>query len=311
MRVTSNTFPNLLAGQLEQLSQRQNRLQNQAATGQRIQLPEDDPTAMRRILDLQTESVNINQYRENIRRLREHSQVGYEVIRSLKVLVDRAGEVATGVDDLDGADQLNAYAIEVEQMLQQGLQFINTQHRGDYLFAGTRNNQPPYTFVTDANGDVVSVAYQGNDQLASAEIAENVEISTMTLGENNAGAGPRGLVTDSRAGADFFNHLIALRDHLRAGDVAAVTSTDLAALGRDEDNFLVHFGSVGAIQARLDAAESISRKRTQSVESLVSKEADADLSQTLVRLSQTQNAYQAALQSGGTILNQSLLDYIR
>ena len=221
MRVTSNTFPNLLAGQLEQLSQRQNRLQNQAATGQRIQLPEDDPTAMRRILDLQTESVNINQYRENIRRLREHSQVGYEVIRSLKVLVDRAGEVATGVDDLDGADQLNAYAIEVEQMLQQGLQFINTQHRGDYLFAGTRNNQPPYTFVTDANGDVVSVAYQGNDQLASAEIAENVEISTMTLGENNAGAGSRGLVTDSRAGADFFNHLIALRDHLRAGDVAA------------------------------------------------------------------------------------------
>ena len=102
-----------------------------------------------------------------------------------------------------------------------------------------------------------------------------------------------------------------LRDHLKAGDIAAINSTDLAALGRDEDNFLVHFGSVGAVQARLEAAESISRTRTQSVENLVSSEADADLAQTLVRLSETQNAYQAALQSGGTILTQSLLDYLR
>jgi len=31
----------------------------------------------------------------------------------------------------------------------------------------------------------------------------------------------------------------------------------------------------------------------------------------MVKLSQTQTAYQAALQSGGSILNLSLLDYIR
>jgi flagellar hook-associated protein 3 FlgL len=311
MRVTSNTFPNLLAGQLEQLSQRQNRLQNQAATGQRIQLPEDDPTAMRRVLDLQTESVNISQYRANIQRLQEYSQVSYGAIHSLKSLVDRAAEIATLADGTKSQDQLDTYANDVEQLLEQGLQHVNALHRGDYIFSGTRSNVPPYTAVKDANGEVVSVAYQGNSDLASAEIAENVSVTTMTLGENTTGAGPRGLITDSRAGADFFNHLIALRDNLRAGNTDAILNTNLVELGNDEDNFLVHFGNVGAVQARLEAAESISRTRSQSVEVLVSKEADADLAQTLVRLSETQNAYQAALQSGGTILNQSLLDYIR
>ena len=33
---------------------------------------------------------------------------------------------------------------------------------------------------------------------------------------------PRGLITDSRFGADFFNHLISLQDHLLAGDSAAI-----------------------------------------------------------------------------------------
>ena len=311
MRVTSNTFPNLLAGQLEQLSQRQNRLQNQAATGQRIQLPEDDPTAMRRILDLQTEAVGISQYRENIQRLQEYSQVSYGSIRALKGLVDKAGEIATNVDDFESPDARTTYANEVEQLIEQALQNVNAQHRGDYLFSGTRNDVPPYVAVRDADGQIVSVTYQGNNELASAEIAENVTVSTMTLGENASGSGPRGLITDPRAGADFFNHLISLRDNLLAGNTTAIRTTNLQELGQDEDNFLVHFGNVGAVQARLEAAESISRTRSQSVEVLVSKEADADLAQTLVRLSETQNAYQAALQSGGTILNQSLLDYIR
>ena len=54
MRVTANTFPNALLNQLSSLSQRQNKLQNQAATGQIVSLPEDDPVAMRRILDMDT-----------------------------------------------------------------------------------------------------------------------------------------------------------------------------------------------------------------------------------------------------------------
>jgi hypothetical protein len=35
------------------------------------------------------------------------------------------------------------------------------------------------------------------------------------------------------------------------------------------------------------------------------------LPETLVRLSQTQNAYQVALQSGARLLSSSLLDYLR
>ena len=69
MRVTGNAFGESLVDQLGRLSTRQNRLQNQAATGQRVTRPEDDPVAMQRILDLQSEAGKLSQYRENITRL--------------------------------------------------------------------------------------------------------------------------------------------------------------------------------------------------------------------------------------------------
>jgi flagellar hook-associated protein 3 FlgL len=44
---------------------------------------------------------------------------------------------------------------------------------------------------------------------------------------------------------------------------------------------------------------------------LISSEADVDLPTTVVKLSQTQTAYQAALASAAKIMSISLLDYIK
>lgn len=310
MRVTANTFSDSLINQLNQLTLRQNRLQSQAATGQRVKLPDDDPTAMRRVLDLQAEAKSVGQYDSNITRLKDSASAAFAGMKSLKTLSDRAGEIATLADGTKSPDQLAAYANEIDQMLQQTLQVANTRHGGDFIFAGTRNDHSPFVATTDASGRITSVAYNGNASVASSEISDSVTLSAQTVGANASGTGPRGLLADSRTGADFFQHLISLRDHLTAGDTAAVASTDRGNLSKDEDNFIYHYGTNGAIQARLEAAGADAQVRTQSIETLVSKEADADLAATIVRLNETQNAYRAALQSGGTILNQSLLDYL-
>ncbi len=309
MRVTANTFPDSLITQLSQLAIRQNTLQNQAATGQRVQLPEDDPTAMRRVLDLKTETATLSQYQSNIDTLKESATASYDVMKALKKTSDRAGELATLADGTKSQAELDTYATELNQLLEQGVQLVNSKYRGDYLFSGTLSNQTPFV-ATTTNNQITAVAYQGNADTTAVEIAENTTLSVQVPGANNSATGTRGLITDSRSGADFFAHLITLRDHLQSGDTAAITSTDTANLAQDEDNFLYQFGTNGVVQARLTAASSIATNRIGSLGKLVSNEADADLAQTLVKLSETQNAYKAALQSGATILNQSLLDYL-
>ncbi len=311
MRVTSNSFSNTLITQLGSLSARQARLQSQAATGQRVQLPEDDPGAMRRVLELQTESKTIGQYQRNIARQQELATATFSTIKTLKKISDRASEIATLADGLRSPEELAIFAREIGELIKHGVQAANTKNRGDYLLAGTRTDTPPFVLATDAAGLATGVTYQGNTSLAETEIAEGLTLSTQAVGANTTGSGPRGLLNDTGAGADLLNHLVALQNNLLAGNTAAIAGTDRAALNRDEDNLIYHLGANGAMQARLEASAAIAGDRGLALEQQVSGEADADLAQTLVRLNETQNAYQAALQSGGKILNLSLLDYIR
>jgi flagellar hook-associated protein 3 FlgL len=155
------------------------------------------------------------------------------------------------------------------------------------------------------------VTYTGNAEAISSEISPDVLSEAQPVGANTSTTGPRGLLIDARSGADIFNHLISLRDHLLAGDKSAITTTDQANLKKDEEKFLYHYGHNGAIQSRLDAASSLAKDQSFAIEQQVSGLVDADLSQTLVKLNQVQNAYTAALQTGGSILSASLLDYLR
>jgi flagellar hook-associated protein 3 FlgL len=311
MRVTSNTFPNRLLTQLNDLAARQTRLQSQAATGQRVQLPEDDPEAMRQVLAMQSESSALNQYSANIANLKDSTTVAYGVMKSLKTLSDQTSEIATSADGLRSPQELDTYAGQINQYLEQAIDAANTTFKGDYLFGGTKTDQPPFQAVRDANGKITGVNYVGNAKAITAEVGPNATSEAQPVGANTTGAGPRGLITDSQSGADFFNHLIQLRDHLAAHDTQSVTSTDIGNLQKDEDNIIYHYGHIGAIQSRLDAADSMVKDQSFSTSQQISGLVDADLAQTMVKLTQVQNAYTAALQTGGRILNTSLLDYIK
>lgn len=311
MRVSSNSFPNLLVQQLNTLTERQTRLQTQVATGQRLQSPEDDPAAVHRVLDLQVEERALGQYQKNITYLKQTADATYNVMGGLKKISDRVGEISILADGTKSPEALKTYATEVTQLIKQAAQLMNGKLRGDQLFGGTRNDQPPFVLTQGTDGEVQSVTYQGNTNVNESEIAEGSLFSVQVIGANNTGTGARGLITDNRFGADFFNHLISLQDHLLAGDTQSIASQDRPALAKDEENIIYHIGTNGAQQSRLDSAQSLASSRAEGVDGMISKEADADLAESLVRLNESRTAYQAALQSAAGIMDKSLMDYLR
>ncbi len=212
MRVTGNTFSTNFLDQVNRLTTRQQQLQNQAATGQRIKALEDDPAAMQRILGLKTEQQNLAQYRNNISVLQDRAMTAFHTIKGVKGVSDRAGEITILSDDTRSPEELKTYASEITQLIKQAVQTMNSKQGDQYLFGGTANGSAPFTLATDADGNVTSVTYSGNTSVSSAEIGTASSIAIDVPGENNSGTGPRGIVTDSRSGADFFNHLISLQN---------------------------------------------------------------------------------------------------
>ena len=111
MRIAFNTFPDSVKSQLATLSAQQNHLQNQVATGKRISQLDDDPAAMRRVLDWQTQGSQVSQYRKNIASLQTEATSSYSAMSGLQTISARAGEIATLADGTRSAQELNTLSL--------------------------------------------------------------------------------------------------------------------------------------------------------------------------------------------------------
>ena len=235
----------------------------------------------------------------------------YGAIQALKKVSDRAGELAAMVDDMKSRDQLAAYRQEINQLIEQSVQIANTNNQFGYIFSGTKSNAEAYGITRNENGEISEVEYQGSTDTLGIEIAKGSQISVEMAGSNTTESGTQGLF-ETREGS-FFSNLIELRDRLDSGtreDVAYIRETVTTNLMKDESNVIYHISRVGALEARLETAKTLGTRRITAANEFVSKEVDADLAKTLVKLNEIQTAYLAALKSGATIMNQSLLDYV-
>lgn len=311
MRVPNSVFPNSLVVQLNHLLSRQSALQTQAATGQRIQSGEEDPAAMRGVMQNTARIRALEQYDANTTQLSQESHAVYAAIKGLQQISNRAGEIATLADGTKSRENLKAYSIELTKLIENGVELANRKYQGEYLFGGTRSSEKPFVINAGAEGLIQSVTYSGNALSREVEISEGAALSSLIPGANTSTSGTPGLITDSRSGADFFAHLISLRDHLLSGDIGAIASADSPALRKDEENLLYHVANNGALQARLETTTAAIAGQISTASGEISDLAGADLADTLVRLTQTQTAYQAALQSGAQIMQRSLMDYLR
>jgi flagellar hook-associated protein 3 FlgL len=312
MRIAGTSYNDSLVNQLNFLSSQQFQLQSQISSGQRIQKPEDDPAGMATALNLQTQATNAQQYAQNVGTLQTTATLAGDALQQLKTFSDRASEIATSVDGTTTSTQLQAYANEVNQMIQHAVQVANSKDGEHYLFSGTKSDTAPFSSTVDATGNVIAVAYQGNTDVGQREIDENSTITVDVPGANTSGSGPRGLLADNRYGADFFNHLIQLQKDLAAENKAAVAKNDQPALGKDEDNLIYHISNNGIVQSRLDSAATAASNRQNFLQQALTKVAGVDVTQAITDLSQQQTVYKAALASSSVLLQlqQSVLQYL-
>jgi len=297
MRIATNSQADAMIRQIEQLTSEQATLQSQVSTGRRITNPEDDPAAVGSVLNLQTAQRQVAQYSNNADRALALAQTTFSGLQGIKKVSDRAGELATLGTGVLGPDAMSAYGTEADQLIEQALQLANTRSSGDYIYGGTAVDTPPFVATRGSDGKVTSVTYVGNSSQAAIPLSEASSVSPSTTGTTNA------------ALATFINNLVALRNALNSGNNSAVSATQ-PGLMASENSIISAVADNGGVQTRIEAAKSQQTDETNSVTALISSESSADLPTTIVKLNQTQTAYQAALQSAASIMKISLLDYI-
>lgn len=303
MRVTNNTFPDSLLRHLQRVTKDMNQLNGQVATGQRITKISEDSASANRILDMQEEKGKIAQFSKNASRAENINNTTISQLRNFISLSDRIGELSVLADGLKGPDGMRAYAEEVDELIQHAMQSANARFSGEYIFGGSASGTEPFSANVDANGKIVdpgggAVTYGGTAAGPEFHLSETGTIRPFTEGTTN------------QQFADFINRMVAFRDALETGAPNAVTSAMRTDLETSEDELIFALSRQGSVQMRIEFDLNLNKQRFTDLEENISAEADVDIAQTVVRLTQVQNAYQASLQSAGRILNSSLLDYL-
>jgi flagellin-like hook-associated protein FlgL len=155
----------------------------------------------------------------------------------------------------------------------------------------------------DENGDLINVSYLGGDESSRAMVGTETELSFL-LDASNQGTESLG---------DVVNTLVDLRNGLlnpNSISFAEEVQTAERELISSEDDLVDKMGELAASLTRIETVNSHDEEYSLSIDKQIANDLEVDLSEAIMRLSRVSMAYQAAMQVGSQMLNNSLLNYL-
>ena len=301
LRVTQGLMVMRALNNLNTQTRRLLPLQEQLATGQKVNAPSDGPLAVRRAINIRAAITRNEQYLTNISSAGPQLLETVTAVQTVVSSMQRAHELTIqGANGTYSQAQLDDIAIEVDQILEGVIGQANHQTNGKYVFGGTRTLVPPFDVTRDAQGRITAVTYQGNNENVEIAVAEGISVVANEPGSNVF-----------QATQDVFQLLIDIRDNLLAGDQESLQTDRLVEIKEVQDQLLMSEARVGATQNRLERLTNNLYEHIQQLRETYSDNVDADYAETVINLNAQTNAFQAALSAAARVIQPSLLDYVR
>jgi flagellar hook-associated protein 3 FlgL len=289
-------------------------LQNQIASGYRLHRPSDDPVGVHQTLLLTEQIARNEQYSRNLEnglsRL-SFTETSLDEITNLINSIYNAG--IQGDNDSMNEEDLEALAVQVEQLIQQLVTEANSQYNGVYIFAGQWTQTMPFEDVQGEGGITTSVSQAITSPLGEIfrEINAGDLVAINVPGDELFMPEGEGEITD------LFWVAMGIRDFLN-------NNNEVPPGYEDVENINELLEGLEAIRERVVGFQTIVGTRVERMNSVssqllntnltltdsLSDIADTDLVQATMDLEMDQVAYQATLNVGALVLQPSLLDYL-
>jgi flagellar hook-associated protein 3 FlgL len=303
MRITTSMVQRNVLADLNAISAKLTRSQTKAASGKEITRPSDDPFNAARAMSLRQSMNGTIQHQSNVQDAIGWSNATDAALSEISSSVTTARNLLLqgGTGSTDQASR-NAIAAEIDELIEAVKENASHTYRGSFIFSGAETDVRPYDPGADDayKGDDAGFPGSGLPGIVR-EIGPGVTMTVNVIGRDVLGQGEGGLLDVLRDAAA----------HLRAGDGASVLGTDLARLDANHENVLDVWAGVGARANRLEAALTRLQEVEEATLSQLSETEDADIAKTIIDLNSQQAAYQAALRSGASIVQSSLMDFLR
>ena len=243
-------------------------VQQQMASGKRVNQPSDDPTAYASAKVLSAQASALSNDNLIAQRVQAQLSTADNALSGVTTTINSAISIATqGADGSVNASQMASLGAQVSSILQQVIGAANSQYGGSYLFACNQIDAPPY----DPTGN-----YSGNSGTNSVTFSDGTKVQTNFDGSSIFGDRTSGLI----------GTLTSLTSALNSGDKSAV----VAALPQLQDALTTLASTRGSLGASMNAVTAMTTNATAegtTLQSSISGLVDADVPQVAAQEQQT------------------------
>jgi flagellar hook-associated protein 3 FlgL len=281
------------------------KVQQQLATGNRIQSHADDPVGSSRLLGLNDELGRYEQYQRNIDVA--NSRLGIE-----DTALDGAGELLQQARELTiqaktdtlSSNERQHIAKQVRQLHAQMLNVASTHDgNGEYLFSGFKSTTPPFV-KNSANPNQID--YQGDLGQRQLKAGPHLNIAVGDSGQQVFQTDPNDANTSVFATLDKLAATLETSPASLHDDLGAAMS----ALDKGIENFSAIRTTVGVRMKALEEQEYANSDFSLHLQQTISEVGGLDYAEAATRLSQEALGLQVAQQSFMKIQSLSLFNYI-
>ncbi|MFT8311027.1 MAG: flagellar hook-associated protein FlgL [Sporolactobacillus sp.] len=297
MRVTQSMMSNSL---LKNISSGYSQLadyQNQLSTGKKITRASQDPVVATMGISYRTDVSHVEQYQKNVTNAYKWLDSSDDALQQVNDVLNRIRELTNEAStDTYTADQRAAAGVEVDQLTQQLVTLGNTQVGGQYIFSGSDSANPLLTQASDGTVTINNLAQKNPD----FNVAVNDGIQ-MTINVS----------PDSVFNDQLFKDLNQLKTDLNEGTATGSQISEyLGKLDTHLDEVASAQADLGAKTNRIDMVQNRLADQKTVATKIMSNNEDADYAETIVKLNQQQNVYNASLSVGAKIIQTSLVDFL-
>jgi flagellar hook-associated protein 3 FlgL len=333
-RVTENSSLNSINYSVNKTKSKVEDLQLKGSNLKRVQKPSDDPVGNVNILAVRSQNIDAEQYIKNINYAKTNLSYTETVLEELTDILVKAKELAIGQSsDIYNPEVRESVSKEIGQLYNQALSIANKRIGNRYLFSGQKVLTKPFNengqylgdtnkIFIEVNKDVFIPVNMTGKEIFFDPIANNKKQNMRLESPDNfkpmspeqMSRQPASIEGEQTSGApiqsSIFEEIRSLENALLTNNPDVIQSL-LEKLDTSIDRTISYRSKIGALTNSISNSETQIEKLKLMNEEYRTKIEDADVTELFSNLQKEQNVLKATYQSSSTLMNTSLLDFLR
>jgi flagellar hook-associated protein 3 FlgL len=293
MRITNNLMVNNAIRHMNENKEKLVNLQERVSSNKQFQSASDDPVGASTSMTIHSSLNSLNSYLDTANSTNDWMTQSDAAFSQLEDVATNAINLITnGINDTNGVtERVVALGTEMDGLLSQATDLSNSSKGGQYLFSGYKVT----TKAFDVTGSTVT--YNGDTGLMQRSLGPGQSVQMNIRGD--------------QAIQPLLEALVAARDALK-NNLPADMSTALDTLQTALDTLDSQRTSNGARLREVQSTSDYLVQTQTEAKSLLSKNEDANMAESIALLQNQQTTYQAVLEvSQRAVSAMSLFDYLK